>query len=115
MTIAIKGLHHSAYRCRDAEETRQFYEDFLGLPLADAFEITTTQTGRDTNVLVMEPTRNKESRISNAPHKMVHARTMCTLVYVGCKLWNSSTMDPSSKHGMLIGPIAMFLEPPNRL
>ena len=49
--ISIKGLHHSAYRCRDAEETRQFYEDFLDLPLADAFEITTTQTGRNTNVL----------------------------------------------------------------
>ena len=36
MTIAVKGLHHSAYRCRDAEETRQFYEDFLGLPLIEA-------------------------------------------------------------------------------
>lgn len=47
----IKGLHHAAYRCRDSEETRQFYEDFLGLPLVDAFEITTTQTGRSTNVL----------------------------------------------------------------
>ena len=44
--IKIQGLHHSAYRCRDAEETRGFYENFLGLPLADAFEITTTQTGR---------------------------------------------------------------------
>lgn len=30
----IKGLHHYAYRCRDAEETRAFYEDLLGLPLA---------------------------------------------------------------------------------
>jgi glyoxylase I family protein len=30
---AINGLHHFAYRCRDAEETRQFYEDILGLPL----------------------------------------------------------------------------------
>lgn len=49
--IAIQGLHHNAYRCRDAEETRMFYEDFLGLPVADAFEITTTQTGRDTSVL----------------------------------------------------------------
>ena len=49
--IAIKGLHHNAYRCRDAEETRKFYEDFLGLPLADAFEISTTQTGRKTKVL----------------------------------------------------------------
>ena len=47
----IKGLHHNAYRCRDSEETRRFYEDFLGLPLADAFEITTTMTGRKTNVL----------------------------------------------------------------
>ena len=47
----IKGLHHAAYRCRDSEETRQFYEDFLGLPLANAFEITQTQTGRETGVL----------------------------------------------------------------
>jgi len=47
----IKGLHHAAYRCRDSEETRAFYEDFLGLPLIDAFEINTTQTGRDTSVL----------------------------------------------------------------
>jgi glyoxylase I family protein len=29
----ILGLHHYAYRCRDAEETRRFYEDVLGLPL----------------------------------------------------------------------------------
>jgi catechol 2,3-dioxygenase-like lactoylglutathione lyase family enzyme len=51
MTIQIKGLHHNAYRCRDSEETRQFYEDFLGLPLAEAFEIKTTKSGRDTGVL----------------------------------------------------------------
>lgn len=30
---AIHGLHHFAWRCRDAEETRHFYEDLLGLPL----------------------------------------------------------------------------------
>lgn len=47
----IKKLHHAAYRCRDSEETRKFYEDFLGLPLADALEIGTTQTGRDAKVL----------------------------------------------------------------
>ena len=35
----IKGLHHNAYRCRDSEETRGFYEDFLGLRLVSAFEI----------------------------------------------------------------------------
>jgi len=35
--MAIKGLHHNAYRCRDSEETRKFYEDFLGLPLDHPF------------------------------------------------------------------------------
>ncbi len=47
----IKGLHHNAYRCRDSEETRRFYEDFLGLPLADAFEIKETMTGREASLL----------------------------------------------------------------
>ena len=47
----IKGLHHNAYRCRDAEETRQFYEDFLGLPLVNAFEIKETKSGRATHAL----------------------------------------------------------------
>jgi catechol 2,3-dioxygenase-like lactoylglutathione lyase family enzyme len=32
----LKGVHHSAFRCRDAEETRVFYEDILGLPLKAA-------------------------------------------------------------------------------
>jgi catechol 2,3-dioxygenase-like lactoylglutathione lyase family enzyme len=30
----ILRLHHSAWRCRDAGETRRFYEDLLGLPLS---------------------------------------------------------------------------------
>lgn len=47
----IQGLHHAAYRCRDSEETRAFYEDFLGLPLAEALQIGTTATGRSANVL----------------------------------------------------------------
>jgi catechol 2,3-dioxygenase-like lactoylglutathione lyase family enzyme len=47
----IRGLHHNAYRCRDSEETRRFYEDFLGLPLAEALEIQSTKTGRATDVL----------------------------------------------------------------
>ncbi len=47
----IKGLHHNAYRCRDAEQTRRFYEDFLGLPLVNAFEIKETKSGRQTQVL----------------------------------------------------------------
>lgn len=49
--MTIKGLHHAAYRCSDSEATRAFYEDFLGLPLVDAFEIKTTMTGRSTGVL----------------------------------------------------------------
>ena len=47
----IKGLHHNAYRCRDSEETRCFYEDFLGLPLVHSLEIGATMTGRGTQVL----------------------------------------------------------------
>src|SRR5579862_8337866 len=47
----IKGLHHNAYRCRDSEETRKFYEGFLGLPLVQAFEIRETKSGRPTSVL----------------------------------------------------------------
>ena len=47
----IKQLHHNAYRCRDSEETRAFYEDFLGLPLAEALEIGKTKTGRRAQVL----------------------------------------------------------------
>jgi catechol 2,3-dioxygenase-like lactoylglutathione lyase family enzyme len=49
--MLIKGLHHSAYRCRDSGETRRFYEDFLGLPLAGTLEISETKTGRQVNVL----------------------------------------------------------------
>jgi catechol 2,3-dioxygenase-like lactoylglutathione lyase family enzyme len=45
-TSGIKGLHHTAYRCRDSEETRRFYEDFLGLPLAMSLELGETKTGR---------------------------------------------------------------------
>ena len=47
----IKKLHHNAYRCRDSEETRRFYEDFLGLPLAATLEIGETKTGRACQVL----------------------------------------------------------------
>jgi len=47
----IKGLHHNAYRCRDSEETRVFYEDFLGLPLVNALDLSATKTGRATHAL----------------------------------------------------------------
>jgi glyoxylase I family protein len=32
--FTVTGLNHIAWKCRDAEETRAFYEDLLGLPLA---------------------------------------------------------------------------------
>ena len=47
----LMGLHHNAYRCRDSEETRGFYEDFLGLKLVHVIEINETQTGRKTSIL----------------------------------------------------------------
>ncbi len=47
----IAKLHHNAYRCRDSEETRQFYEDFLGLPLVGTLEIGETKSGRATKTL----------------------------------------------------------------
>ncbi len=47
----IKGLHHNAYRCRDSEETRRFYEDFLGLPLAQSLRIEESKSGRRTDTL----------------------------------------------------------------
>jgi catechol 2,3-dioxygenase-like lactoylglutathione lyase family enzyme len=47
----IKGLHHNAYRCRDSEETRAFYEDFLGLPLVNALDLSETKTGRPSRTL----------------------------------------------------------------
>lgn len=47
----ILKLHHNAWRCRDSAETRAFYEDFLGLPLAGALEIRETKSGRATETL----------------------------------------------------------------
>ncbi len=47
----IRKLHHNAYRCRDSEETRVFYEDFLGLPLVNTLDLSETKTGRATHTL----------------------------------------------------------------
>jgi catechol 2,3-dioxygenase-like lactoylglutathione lyase family enzyme len=46
-----KRLHHMAFRCRDTEETRAFYEEVIGLPLTSALRIEETKTGRRTKVL----------------------------------------------------------------
>jgi catechol 2,3-dioxygenase-like lactoylglutathione lyase family enzyme len=35
----VLGLHHFAWRCRNAEETRHFYEDILGLPLTHVIRL----------------------------------------------------------------------------
>lgn len=35
----VYGVHHAAYRCRNAEETCDFYEGVLGFPLVQALEI----------------------------------------------------------------------------
>lgn len=37
----IQRLHHFAWRCRDAEETRAFYQDLLGLPLTHVIRADT--------------------------------------------------------------------------
>lgn len=47
----IRKLHHNAYRCRDSEQTRRFYEDFLELPLAATLEISKATTGHGRKVL----------------------------------------------------------------
>lgn len=39
--VPIRGLHHFAWRCRDAEETRHFYEDLLGLKLVHVIKADT--------------------------------------------------------------------------
>lgn len=51
MAIRIKGLHHNAYRCEDSEETRKFYEDFLGLPLAKSLRLDESKSGRQVKAL----------------------------------------------------------------
>jgi glyoxylase I family protein len=33
----LKGIHHVAYRCRDAKETVEFYRDLLGMEFQVAF------------------------------------------------------------------------------
>ena len=43
----ITGFHHIAYRCRDAEETRKFYCDLLGLKPAAALAFDKDPAGKD--------------------------------------------------------------------
>lgn len=45
-SVRIEGIHHFAYKCRNAAETCRFYEEVLGLPLVATLEekdvLTTT-------------------------------------------------------------------------
>jgi catechol 2,3-dioxygenase-like lactoylglutathione lyase family enzyme len=47
----LKKLHHNAYGCIDSEQTRKFYEDFLGLPLVCSLWLNVTKSGRPTEAL----------------------------------------------------------------
>lgn len=37
-TPPVRGFHHFAYKCKDPEATRAFYEDLLGMPLVHVVE-----------------------------------------------------------------------------
>lgn len=37
MSVRLGGIHHVAYRCRDAQQTAQFYEKVLGMTYDIAF------------------------------------------------------------------------------
>jgi len=46
--IELKGIHHVAYRCRDARETVEFYQRVLGMTYTTAFaEDRVPSTGED--------------------------------------------------------------------
>jgi catechol 2,3-dioxygenase-like lactoylglutathione lyase family enzyme len=44
---SLHNIQHSAYRCRDAEQTRWFYEDVLGLRLAAVLTLEPDEVGSE--------------------------------------------------------------------
>lgn len=48
---AIRSLRHMSFRCFDAEETREFYEDFLGMELAAALPVEVEVDGKTCEAL----------------------------------------------------------------
>ncbi len=42
----LHAIHHMAFRCRDAEETRAFWEDVLAMPLAAALAFDKDPAGQ---------------------------------------------------------------------
>ena len=49
--MSVRGLHHMAFRCRDSEETRAFYEEVMGFPLVGAMDLSASATGRPIRLL----------------------------------------------------------------
>lgn len=45
--MSLQKMHHVAYRCRDAEETRHFYEDLLELPLVHFIQLDSVPSTGD--------------------------------------------------------------------
>lgn len=43
----IEKLFHFAFPCRDAEETRAFYEDLLGLPMTSSVKVASVPSSGD--------------------------------------------------------------------
>jgi catechol 2,3-dioxygenase-like lactoylglutathione lyase family enzyme len=48
-SIKIKSIHHTAFRCRDAEQTRWFYEDVIGLKAAAGLVLDVVPGSGDQN------------------------------------------------------------------
>lgn len=49
----VRSHHHLSFRCRDPEETRRYYEDFLGLEFTAAIPATTMIDGEQVEALQM--------------------------------------------------------------
>ena len=46
-SFAVRGMHHHAFRSRDIEKTRKFYEEVIGLPLIATFVETDNPVYKD--------------------------------------------------------------------
>jgi len=87
MTTPLRGIHHSAYRCRDAEETRAFYEAVLGLPPEAVVQEEKEARASDLeqavvvkNFITTSPLRHRQSEnmtrptIPNSPQQLTTAK-----------------------------------------
>ena len=51
--VVVQSMHHVSYRCYDPEETRRYYEDFLGLEFSAAIPSTVDIAGTPVECLLM--------------------------------------------------------------